>query len=111
METNPTLIDNIGFSQEELDTIQGLAGLNYTPLQMATYLEVEPVRFLKALKVANSIISFNINKGKLEAEFQVNEKLLQNAKSGNLTAVMMFNNARDRNDIESIKRRILYGED
>lgn len=111
METNPTQIDNIGFSQEELESIEHLAGLNYTPLQMATFLDVEPVRFIKALHVANSVIKFHINKGKLESEYLVNEKLLQNAKSGNLTAVMMFNNARDRNDIESIKRRILYGED
>ncbi|MFY0481457.1 hypothetical protein ACI6PS_02530 [Flavobacterium sp. PLA-1-15] len=111
MERNLALIDNIGFSQEELESIEHLAGLNYTPLQMATFLDQDPVRFLRAMSVSNSIIQFHINKGKLESDFLVNEKVLQNAKTGNLTAVMIFNQAREKNDVESIKRRILYGED
>lgn len=47
----------------------------------------------------------------MESKFLVNEKLLVNAKAGNITAAQEYKKATDANDVEEIKRKILYHED
>ncbi|AGN89404.1 hypothetical protein LIT13_01335 [Flavobacterium psychrophilum] len=105
------LFNSLMLSDEQFDTIASLASLNYSEAQMAIYLELDYLAFEKSRKAANSKIQFYITKGKLESKFLVNEKLLVNAKAGNITAAQEYKKATDANDVEEIKRKILYHED
>lgn len=102
--------NSLKLSDEELETISDLAALNYTLSQMAMYLDIDVTNFAIAAREPNSAVQHYIDKGQLQAEFEVNQKLLESAKGGNLTAGMMLEKIRDRNIIEQIKSRILFHE-
>ena len=106
-----SLVNDLKLSDEEFETIQKLASLNYTKSQMAMYLDIPLDEFVYAVNLPNSKIQFYITKGKLESDYLVNEKLQQNAESGNITAVQELNKMKTAINIENIKRRLLYGED
>lgn len=97
-------------SDEQFDAIASLSALNYTYEQMSIYLEIDFDQFIKALNSKNSKVQHHITRGKLESKFLVNEKLLQNAQSGNITAAQELRKVIDANDVEEIKKKILYGE-
>lgn len=111
MENRPVLFNNLGFSDEELDTIAGLSALNYSKEKMAMYLDVDVNQFKKAIMVDNSAVLFYIQKGKLEAGFLTQEKLLDNAKSGNITAFQEYRKTVAAQEVENVKKRILFYED
>jgi hypothetical protein len=108
---NLILINTLRLSEEELEAIERMSSLNYTKRQMAMYLDKSYKEFLSAVEVLNSEVAYRISKGKLEADFKIQDKLLENAKSGNITAIQMFDKFRFDNEIENIKARILYGEE
>lgn len=109
--TELSLVNDLKLTDEEFETIQQLSALNYTNSQMAMYLDIPLRDFVHAVNAPNSKILFYINKGKLESDFLINQKLQQNAESGNITAVQELNKMKTAIYIEQIKSRILYGED
>lgn len=105
------LFNPLMLSDEEFETIAGLSALNYTLAQMAVYLEKDYAHFLKAYNSENSKVQFFITKGKLESRYLVNSKLLLNAQAGNITAAQELKKITDANDVEQIKRKILFYEE
>lgn len=110
MSNEIVLFNPLSLSDEEFDAIASLSALNYTYEQMAIYLEIDFEQFEKAIKSKNSKVQHHITRGKLESKFLVNEKLLQNAQSGNITASQELRKVIEANDVEEIKKKILYGE-
>lgn len=108
---NLILINVLKLSDEELEAIERMASLNYTKRQMAMYLDKSYREFTKACEVPNSEILYRISKGKLEADFKIQDKLLENAESGNITAIQIFDKFRQNTEVENIKARIIYGEE
>lgn len=103
---NPLLL-----SDEQFETIEGLAALNYTPAEMAIYLELDLGAFKKAMNKENSKIAFHITAGKLRRKFLVSDKLRLNAESGNITAAQELNKIDRRAEVEAIKRKIMFYEE
>jgi|SRR5690606_12339190 hypothetical protein len=95
------------FTEEEYQTIEDLAGLNYLPSQIAMYLDVDKKDFIKQINNPESTISYHFTRGKLIAEAAVNIKLLENAKSGNITAAQIFQKESRRIEIQNIRNRTL----
>lgn len=108
---NLLLINDLKLSEEELQSIEDLSALGYTINQMAMFLEKSPKEFKKSIAGINSEIDFRIKKWKLEADFLINQKMLDNAKSGNITAAQEYKKAQDKIELENIKAKFLYGED
>lgn len=106
-----SLVNDLKLSDEEFETIQKLASLNYTKSQMAMYLDIPLDEFVYAVNLPNSKIQFFITKGQLESDYLVNEKLQKNAESGNITAIQELNKMKTAIYVEQVKSRILYGED
>jgi len=99
----------IKLSQEEYENIEDLAACNYTPTQVAMCLDVDPVEFQRQLNDDTSLIYHHFNRGILLSNFEINQKLLDNAKSGNITAVEIFQKRQESVNLHNIKRRILNG--
>lgn len=104
-------ISLLKLSSEQLEAIEVLAGLQYTNVQIALYLGFEIKNFIKNVNLPESQIQYHINRGKLISDYKVAEKLLNDAKAGNLTAVMLLEKAKMKQEIEAIKSKLFYGED
>jgi hypothetical protein len=96
-------------NEEQLSQIEQLAAANYSLPNIAKYLDIP----LKTLDVwmtdEDSSMYIAYHKGILEAQFEIDSKLLANAKSGNITAVQIFDKHKEKNELEEYKRKILYG--
>ena len=111
MDNLPALFNSLKLSDEELETIADLAALDYTRAEMAMYLEIDYKQFVKAASVENSAIQFYIDRGKLKSKFNVQQKLLANAENGNITAAQEYNKFLNAQEVEAVKKRILFHED
>jgi len=94
-------------SQEEYETIENLAACNYSPKEIAIYLESDIKVFMREYHTAESLVQFHYNKGILTASFEIDNTLLENAKSGNITAAQEIKKAQDKRIFNNHKMRIL----
>jgi hypothetical protein len=109
--TQIVLFNPLMLSDEQFETIAALSALNYTNAQIAVYLEIDYLEFEKALKAENSKLKFNIIRGKLESKFLIHEKLLATAQTGNITAAQEYQKICNAQEVEQVKKRILFYED
>lgn len=93
------------------DIIEKLAGCNYGPSEIAMYLDMSVKTFLAAWHDPKSAIRHHYEKGKLQADFEINQNLLDNAKTGNITAAQQYFKQADERRVEDLKQRIYYGSE
>ena len=91
------------------DIIEDLAACNYSPEQIADYLEVPRDVFLKKWYDKTSKERFHYDKGQLTADFEINQKQLDNAKSGNITAAQVYFKNADARKVDDLKKQVFYG--
>ena len=93
-----------------LEEIEQLSAVNYSYSQMALYLNLPKKLFIQEAKKKDSDIWDAIQRGALEADFNIQSKLLENAKSGNITAAQIYEKNKAQKETENLKARIFYGE-
>ncbi|AXP79180.1 hypothetical protein CJ739_80 [Mariniflexile rhizosphaerae] len=93
------------------DIIEKLAGCNYGPREIAMYLDMSEKTFMKAWLDKTSAIRHHYEKGKLEADFDINQKLLDNAKTGNITAAQQYFKQVEERKVQDLKAQIYYGSE
>jgi hypothetical protein len=93
------------------DIIERLSGCNYGPKQIAKYLELDEKDFLKSWNDLQSKVRYHYDRGRLQADFLINDKLADNAKSGNITAAQIFFKNAEARRAEDIKKRVIYGDE
>jgi len=91
-------------------TIERLSAVNYSYDEMAIYLGMKKSAFRIEANTVDSVIWTAIQKGKLLAEFEINDKLSQNARSGNITAAQIVQKVKDQKHVENLRATIFYGE-
>ncbi|WP_026730203.1 hypothetical protein [Flavobacterium denitrificans] len=99
------------FSDEEMIDIENLAGCNYAPERIALYLDVDKKAFLQLWYQKDSLVRQAYDRGQLVSEFKINLKQKENAESGNITAAQVFLKEAERNEINNIRNRILFGDE
>jgi hypothetical protein len=99
------------FSDEELTSIEDLAACNYSPEKIALYLDVDKKAFLQTWYNKESLVRQAYERGKLVAEFSINLKQKELAVSGNITAAQIFLKESEKNEVNNIRNRILFGDD
>ena len=102
---------DIKFSEEEYTAIHDLAGCNYSPEKIAVYLEVDKKAFMRLWYDKNSEVRKNYDRGQLIAEFNINNKQKELAEKGNITAAQIFLKEAEKNEVNNIRNRILFGDD
>lgn len=105
-KSNSTELQDLTIDQ----TIERLAAVNYSYDEMAIYVGMKKSAFRKEAVKEDSKIWTAIQRGRLKADFEISDKLSQNAQSGNITAVQQFQKIREQKDIENLKAIIFYGE-
>lgn len=99
------------FSDEEYTAIHDLAGCNYSPEKIAVYLEVDKKAFMQLWFDGETEVRKHYERGKLVAEFNINNKQKELAEKGNITAAQIFLKEAERNEVNNIRNRILFGDD
>ncbi len=105
----PTLKSDMKLSTEEYEAIEDYAALNYSPKQMAIMLAVEKKRFLESMANEESKIFYHFTRGKLLTTAAIGQKILEHAKSGNVTSIQTFNSMQETQNFDELKRKILFG--
>jgi hypothetical protein len=98
------------FSEEKYTAIHDLAGCNYSPEKIAIYLEVDKKAFMQLWFDDESDVRKHYERGKLVAEFNINNKQKELAEKGNITAAQIFLKEAERNEVNNIRNRILFGD-
>ncbi|MFB9055064.1 hypothetical protein ACFFVB_18430 [Formosa undariae] len=101
----------VRLSQEELEQIEDLAACNYLPEKIALYLDVDEVAFMRDWFNPDSLIRTHFNKGVLQAQFEIHQKQLEGAKSGNITSAQIYLNLSELQRTENLKKKIFYGSE
>lgn len=95
-------------SEEEI--IEKLAGCNYGPSDIALYLGVKRKEFMEKWNDTESTIRYHYDRGRLLARVNVNQKLLDNAASGNITAAQIYEKNRRAIEVENLRNQIFFPE-
>lgn len=102
---------DLKFSEEEFTAIHDLAGCNYAPEKIALYLDMDKKAFMRLWYDKESTVRMAYERGKLISEFNINNKQKQLAESGNITAAQIFLKEAEKNEVNTIRNRILFGDD
>ena len=100
---------DLKFSDEEYTAIHNLAGCNYSPEKIAVYLEVDKKAFLQLWYDQDWEVRKSYERGKLVAEFNINNKQKELAESGNITAAQIFLKESEKTKVENIRNQCLFG--
>ena len=93
-----------------LKEIETLSAINYSFKQMALYLNLPLKLFIEEAKTQDSEIWDAIQRGELQADFDIQKKILDNAVSGNITAVQVYEKSKSKKETANLLPRIFYGE-
>ena len=99
------------FSEEEMTAVHDLSGCNYSPEKIALFLDVDKKAFLQLWSNKESEVRLAYERGKLIAEFNINNKQKELAEKGNITAAQIFLKESKENEVNNIRNRILFGDD
>jgi len=98
------------FNQEQTQAIEKLAGLNYTIKQIAMYLDIPYKDLQLQFEDKESEFRYRYDRGRLIAQADIDQKLLDSAQGGNLTAMQMFAKARALNHFENMRDLMINGD-
>lgn len=91
---------------KQIEDIEKLAGCNYSPEKIALFLGVPEDEFLKEFADHESEVYYHFNRGQLIADAEIDMKLLESAKLGNITAYQTHKKESFYQKIENSKKRI-----
>ena len=94
-------------SDEEV--IEQLAGCNYGPRDVALYLGVDEGEFMRTWNRPDSAIRKCYDRGRLKSQALVNQQLLQNAQTGNITAAQIYEKNRAQTELDNLRNQIFFG--
>jgi hypothetical protein len=100
-------IVSMELNDEDYKKIEDLAGCNYSPDKIAMYLNVDAKAFLRAWNDKASQIRFHYDRGILIIQAEADMKLVESAKTGNITAYQQYQKQSLLNKIDNLKKKQL----
>jgi len=98
-------------TDDEMTTISDLSACNYSPDKIALYMGADLSEFMKLWQIKDSLVRVAYDRGKLESSFKINQKQLENAQSGNITAAQIFLKESKEEEAKTMLYKILFGDE
>lgn len=98
------------FTAEHYEQIELLAGIGYTLAQIARFFKINGNWVQHEYNREDSDLRFHYDRGVLLAHAETEMKLLESAKSGNLTAQAMFRKAVQEREFKTARDKCINGE-
>ena len=95
------------FTNEQIEEIEKLAGLNYTIKQIALYFAIDVNKLQKEFNDNNSEFRYHFDRGRLISQAQIDMQSLDLAKGGNITAMQRLDKIRKSKHFEIIRDQTL----
>lgn len=99
------------FTQEQIEEIEMLAGINYTVRQIALYFKIPAGDLHKEFNNKESEFRKFYDRGKLISQAQIDMQTLQSAKGGNMTAMQQIEKVRNARHFETMRDQLIYGNE
>lgn len=96
----------MNLTDEQIQQIETLSGLNYSIAEIAMCLGVDEIEFLYESELPGSKLKYHINRGKLLIRGQVDIELVNSAKNGNITAIQTLEKKKRREELDRIFNKI-----
>jgi len=93
-------------TEEQLNEVEQLAGCNYTVRQIAMYFDLDLKLLYAWYQDEESEFRYHYDRGQLISNFEVDKKLLEDAKAGNLTATAQFKKISRENQLNNLKHEL-----
>ena len=90
-------------TDEQYKSIEDLAGISYSPKQIALYLDVPLLEFMDDFNDPDSKIRYHFDRGALISQADIDMKTLKQAKDGNVTSVAQWKKDAFNRRIENYK--------
>lgn len=97
------------FTAEQIESIEKLAGLNYSVKQIAMYLDVHPSEIQHEFDNRESEFRYRYDRGRMIAQADIDQKLLDAARGANLTAITQFEKIRQARRFENMRDQLING--
>ncbi len=91
------------------ETVERLAAVNYSFDDMAIYVGMKKSAFRLQATTEDSPICLAIHRGRLKTKFEIDDKLAQNAATGNITSAQIYQKNYDEAQFEHYKD-LIYGK-
>jgi hypothetical protein len=98
-------------SDEQLQAVEDLAATNYSPEKIALFLDMDKACILQHYYNPLSEFRTAYDRGQLQARFLVNQKQLELAKSGNITAAQIYLKEAEITRTENVLKNVLFGDE
>lgn len=100
----------MNLTEEQIKTLEQLAGINYSPEEIAMYFGIDEDLFMQWFNEPIFALKYHYKRGKLMAKAIIDIALLESAKTGNITAAQMVKKAISAKEHEDFKKRMLDGD-
>lgn len=97
------------FTNEQIQEIEKLAGLNYTIKQIAMYLDISAAKLQKEFEDIESLFRYHYDRGRLISQAKIDMQTQQSAENGNLTAAQTLEKIRQARHFENIRDQLING--
>lgn len=104
-ETRETEIAELTLEEQ----VEQLASCGFTTTEMALYLGLSKKQFQSQATTPDTKIWEAIKRGQLQTDFTIIFKQLELAKSGNITAVQVFDKLQFKKKLQQLKEQIYFG--
>ena len=94
------------FTEEQIQCIEELSGLNYTIKQVAMYFNLPAEDIYAEYENSDSQFRYHYDRGQLFNQAQVGKKLLEGAKNGNITAASIYHKIAGSNKLTNLKNEL-----
>lgn len=99
----------VNLTQEQIELIEQLAGINYTPQEIALFFQQDEEAFMAFFDAPGSKLKYHYDRGKLVAKAKIDMELSKSAQAGNITAAQLIKKSTKAKEHEEFKRRMLDG--
>ena len=96
--------------QIEMDELEQLAGVGFTPEKIAMYYKINTDEFMRVFLTHDSKLKYHFDRGILMYQAKEGMATLQSAVNGNTTQAQRLDKIRKNIDFEEHKKSIIYGE-
>lgn len=97
------------FTEEQIETIEKVAGLNYTVKQIAMYLDVPLLELQHEFDDKDSEFRYHFDRGRLISQTEIDIAVIDSAKGGNMTSRQQFEKIRQSRHFENMRDQLIYG--
>jgi hypothetical protein len=101
----------VRLSQEQLEELEDLSGAGYCIEKIALYFDIPKKKMKTDYLQEDSWVRYHYDRGILLTDAKAGIELSKSASTGSITAIQQLAKLRNTQNLEQLRKRIMYGEE